>query len=734
MRRRGFAAFAVVFIAFLVWQFGPSGGSADTAGGGNDGGQGGTGPAGNGNGTGGGDEDPGQVIPGENPIEHVIFLIKENRTFDHYFGTYPGAEGATEGWHAASAPRSGASPARRSRSGRRPYIQPHDITHGFSSGLYAINGGEMNGFNIIGSGQDLTGYVQHSRKTLPAYWAYADRFVLADHFFTSMYGPTFPEHLYTVAAQSYGIVDNKSNADTTGNYCDDPQEYTMRFRDGLTKQDVKRIMKLEDEITKAIPEQLLQIGEYWEETRTCFDIKVLPDLLERNDISWKYYGNADQWMNGLQAIRHVRFGPMWEKVAAAGDDPAGPEERRATRGLVADPAGRELERAPRFRDERLHRRELDRAVCERRDAERALADDRDRHRLGRLRWLLRSRSASPLRRHGSGASYARPDHLAVHAQGRQSRRRLDRQHRVRVLVGAPVHRGAPRTETHDGPRRAGRSPLGSVRLHAWPPAREGDPQAARLPGRLRWTVAGCRPVVLAILMITPLLLGAGDPVADVGLCRASVPGSGDPPDLVAASGSIVEQGTSARWVLRFAAPLHVPDLEGRPFRVDILIRDPSVPSGDVAYYRDLNRIVRYDATPQQGVVILLLPEHGQNVFLGGRVDGDRLTIQVPGRQITRDLDLEGVPLEDLRWTAVVRDEHRCDVLGSARPHLALRPDPAEGAPTDPPAVAPVSPAAGSSRGLSPLGWVAVLIGLFLVVAAIVAVGQGFVRRALDRAR
>ena len=34
---------------------------------------------------------------GDDPIQHVIFLVKENRSFDHYFGTYPGAEGATEG-------------------------------------------------------------------------------------------------------------------------------------------------------------------------------------------------------------------------------------------------------------------------------------------------------------------------------------------------------------------------------------------------------------------------------------------------------------------------------------------------------------------------------------------------------------------------------------------------------------------------------------------------------------
>ena len=37
------------------------------------------------------------IVPGENPIKHVIFMVKENRTFDHYFGTYPGADGATEG-------------------------------------------------------------------------------------------------------------------------------------------------------------------------------------------------------------------------------------------------------------------------------------------------------------------------------------------------------------------------------------------------------------------------------------------------------------------------------------------------------------------------------------------------------------------------------------------------------------------------------------------------------------
>jgi phospholipase C len=306
-RRRAFAVFVVVMLAFSVWQFWPAtrprSNAADTAGR--------TTPTG---GAGGASPSAGTIVPGENPIKHVIFLVKENRTFDHYFGTYPGADGATVGGTLHCSEANGCVPGPDYPLQPAPYVQPHDITHGFSSGLYAINGGDMNGFNIIGEGDDMSGYVQHSRKTLPNYWAYADRFVLADHFFTSMYGPTFPEHLYTVAAQSNGVVDNKTNADTPGSYCDDPQEYTKKFRDDLSKKDVKDIMKLEDHITDKIPDQLYQISQYWEDTRTCFNIKVLPDELEKAGVSWKYYGLPDQWMNGLQSIEHVRFGPMWKKV------------------------------------------------------------------------------------------------------------------------------------------------------------------------------------------------------------------------------------------------------------------------------------------------------------------------------------------------------------------------------------------------------------------------------------
>jgi hypothetical protein len=218
------------------------------------------------------------------------------------------------------------------------------------------------------------------------------------------------------------------------------------------------------------------------------------------------------------------------------------------------------------------------------------------------------------------------------------------------------------------------------------------------------------------MAVAALALSAADPAGDAELCRPGSPGPGDPPDLLEAEGEIVESGTAVRWTLAFAEPLDVPDLEGRPFRIDVLVRDPSVPSLGIAYYRELNRIVRFDALQQLGLEILLLPERGQNVFAAVSVNGPKLTMQIPGRMITRDLDLAGLPLEDLRWTVVVRDEHRCDVLGSFRPNLRLRGSVGD---NQPPALETGSPAPGGpDDGEGTSGWVT----LTLVVGGLVAVG------------
>jgi phospholipase C len=324
-RRRGLALFlgaVVVAIAALGWassrgdedeaSTGPSGGTPPATG--STGGTGADGSQGDGGGT---------IVPGETPIEHVVFIVKENRTFNNYFATYPGAVGATGGG-TIRCTQDGCHDGPVVRLTKGPDIYPHDLTHCFRCGLTAINGGKMNGFNRMNGpvppsqiadlyGADLSGYSYLDRDGVPNYWAYADRFVLADHFFTPMYGPTLPEHLYAVAAQSNLIVDNKSTTDHEGNYCDDPTEGATRFVPHQARQHEDRIMRLERTITEN-GSNVYDIADFWGSIRLCFDIPVLPDQLEQEGISWKYYASENAWMNVLQMIRHVRYGPMWRHV------------------------------------------------------------------------------------------------------------------------------------------------------------------------------------------------------------------------------------------------------------------------------------------------------------------------------------------------------------------------------------------------------------------------------------
>jgi hypothetical protein len=184
----------------------------------------------------------------------------------------------------------------------------------------------------------------------------------------------------------------------------------------------------------------------------------------------------------------------------------------------------------------------------------------------------------------------------------------------------------------------------------------------------------------------------------------------------------VELGTSAQWTLTFAEPLRVPDAQGRPFRVDVVIRDPGAPVFDVGFYRDVNRIVRFDATRNPGLGILLLPEGASNVFSPPTIEHRTMVIQVPGRILSDDNDETGTSpgLARLRWSVIVRDEDTCDLLGDGRPVQSfVRADrPRQGA------------ASAHERGLSDRVRAALLVGAAGIAGTVGA--MTYVRRSRSR--
>ena len=260
------------------------------------------------------------VARGLDAVEHVVFIIKENRTFNNYFATYPGATGSTVGGTIVC---DGSS----CRPGPTVPLTPAsdiqgDLVHCFACGLVAINGGRMDGFNAMTGvtpidseidGSDLSGYTYFDRSTLPNYWAYADRFVLADRFFTSMYGPTTPEHLYAIAADAGGLIDLANRGDDGIVYCDDPEDQGLAFRT-LLPTDVPTVMDLERRINED-PSRFVRLREYWTTRRYCLDIPTVMDGLDRVGVSWRYYANVNQVQNVLQLVRHLRYGDAWNNLA-----------------------------------------------------------------------------------------------------------------------------------------------------------------------------------------------------------------------------------------------------------------------------------------------------------------------------------------------------------------------------------------------------------------------------------
>jgi len=215
-------------------------------------------------------------------IKHVVFIVKENRTFDNYFGTFPGADGATTGT---------ISTGQVIPLGHCPDKTPRDISHAWQAAITAIDGGKMDKFDVIQGGNsngDYLAYTQLYEGDIPNYFAYARNFVLGDRMFSSLTGPSFPNHLYTVGAQSAGAINNPSSAGVWG--CDSPDTATVQ------------VMDSKGTTTRVFP---------------CFDFKTLTDSLDAAGLSWKYYaprkGESGYIWSALDAVKHIRQTSIWDQ-------------------------------------------------------------------------------------------------------------------------------------------------------------------------------------------------------------------------------------------------------------------------------------------------------------------------------------------------------------------------------------------------------------------------------------
>ncbi len=236
-------------------------------------------------------------------LKHFVFIVKENRSFDSYFGAFPGADGAKSGL---------TSTGERVALKPLPDVTITDPDHTEEGALTGMDKGKMDAFDLEFYGNingEMMAYRQFPAdgSGIPNYWTYAQNFVLADHMFTSMHGPSFPNHLYTIAATSGGVLEIPGDTTTVGANplydpanADAPAGGNPRWGCDSGANNLVRAIDANGNISAVFP---------------CFDFQTLADSLENQKISWKYYapskGERGYLFSTLDAIKHIRETKLW---------------------------------------------------------------------------------------------------------------------------------------------------------------------------------------------------------------------------------------------------------------------------------------------------------------------------------------------------------------------------------------------------------------------------------------
>ncbi len=222
---------------------------------------------------------------GIHKIRHVVVIMQENRSFDHYFGTFPGADGIPMRGGIPTVCNSGPD----STTCDKPYVTHLDINggapHSSKAAAQAIDGGKMDGFVAVAAGKKspcrnatdpncnedggaglkrVMAY--HVQSDIPNYWAYAKTYVLQDHMFEPVASWSLASHLYMVSGWSAK--------------CSDPNDPET----------------CQSDLARPKPKPDIETPYGWTD---------LTWLLNRNHVSWAYYLDGGPMQKGRKQDRHT---------------------------------------------------------------------------------------------------------------------------------------------------------------------------------------------------------------------------------------------------------------------------------------------------------------------------------------------------------------------------------------------------------------------------------------------
>jgi phospholipase C len=234
-----------------------------------------------------------------------VLIVQENRSFDDFFATYPGADGTTSG-------RMGDEliPLKRVH-----LAEPCDFGHSYQGFIHDYNFGKMNGFGHEGGNHNCPGkaetkpYQYVDPAEIAPYWLMARRFVLADHMFQTQGSGSFTAHQDLIrggttidSAQTVALIDFPSHLPWG---CDAPTGTKTSL---IAPKESGHHLRVEFHrgpfpCTSAFP--------------ASASYTTLRDLLDDAGVTWKYYSpptapGAGNFWNAFDMIAAVRYGPEWQ--------------------------------------------------------------------------------------------------------------------------------------------------------------------------------------------------------------------------------------------------------------------------------------------------------------------------------------------------------------------------------------------------------------------------------------
>jgi len=239
------------------------------------------------------------------PIQHVVVMVQENRTFNNFFATYPGTDGTTTAKVVAQPSCTPPISAGTIALTKTNLVLSYDLNHKYAGFKAGYDKGTMDGFDRIkrqnGKPECYDPLVYTDPSQIQPYWILAEQYVLAEHMFTTHGSSSFVAHQdlirgSTQISSQYSLIDDPTSK-VWG--CDAKSKTKTSL---ITAKDKVLVAKGPFPCSNAFPDS----STY----------RTLRDLLDAAGLSWKYYVpklgvNYGNILDAFDVIAPVRYGPEW---------------------------------------------------------------------------------------------------------------------------------------------------------------------------------------------------------------------------------------------------------------------------------------------------------------------------------------------------------------------------------------------------------------------------------------